>query len=691
MVCASFGPTPFAVCSSSNSARSSSSAKPYSVSESSRTTRLVASRAGLAEPQPGQRAGRAGDRQPDAADLDHRAVRAERGDRAADARDHRARLSRAPRSSAGLRRAAPELADRQRQRVGGVGRARGLGQAQQPGDHRPHLRLVRRARPGDGGLDLARRVQRHRDARPGRGDDRQPGDLRGAHHRADVVLAEHPLDGDDVGRDARRSPPRSRRPGPAAGARSSASAAVRTTSTCTSASGRPGRTVDDAEPHRVMPGSTPSTRTASSLTDLERSFDAALRGEARRATRRRTVSVPYVGVHPTSASAGTARAAEPGLPRLRRAGRVSAAGSRGAPTSPGHGSGDVGVFLFVLGGWVVSRLPARVRARLRRLPGRRPQRRGARLPDAQPVQVRASGAVDHAAAVLHRAGRHRPARRRGLPAPARVPQPGDAERGRRGRPGDQRRVRGGPAVARVAQRSIDAFIGSAADHVRFWAGRRVPRLPAGHRGGAEPAARSPAWTAGRSSSPTSTRTPSSGAEKIKPWGMIGVIVAAAGGRHQQLRSSTWSTGSTTASGAPRRSTRPGTSSSSSGRRTCSDHPAPIPRGRRRCAAGALAGCGSDRPAGVPDVSPGRLVSGSFVSALRGGLDTGWTIARPPGHDDDRLPVLVVLHGRGAAPHRRLRREPVSRPVPRQAVAPRHPAVRDRVGGRRRPRLLAPAP
>ncbi len=45
MVCASFGPTPFAVCSSSNRARSSSSAKPYSVSESSRTTSEVASRA----------------------------------------------------------------------------------------------------------------------------------------------------------------------------------------------------------------------------------------------------------------------------------------------------------------------------------------------------------------------------------------------------------------------------------------------------------------------------------------------------------------------------------------------------------------------------------------------------------------------------------------------------------------------
>ena len=64
------------------------------------------------------------------------------------------------------------------------------------------------------------------------------------------------------------------------------------------------------------------------------------------------------------------------------------------------------------------------------------------------------------------------------------------------------------------------------------------------------------------------------------------------------------------------------------------------------AAGVLAACGSDRPAGVPDVSPGRAESGSFVSRLRGGVETGWTIARPPGHDRDRLRVLVALHGRG---------------------------------------------
>jgi acetyl esterase/lipase len=69
-------------------------------------------------------------------------------------------------------------------------------------------------------------------------------------------------------------------------------------------------------------------------------------------------------------------------------------------------------------------------------------------------------------------------------------------------------------------------------------------------------------------------------------------------------------------------------------------------GSAAAAAGTLAGCGSDRPSGVPSVSPGRTDSGSFLSKYRGGVDTGWTIARPPAHDDDRLPVVVVLHGRG---------------------------------------------
>ncbi|MCW2762049.1 MAG: hypothetical protein JWR85_2250 [Marmoricola sp.] len=61
------------------------------------------------------------------------------------------------------------------------------------------------------------------------------------------------------------------------------------------------------------------------------------------------------------------------------------------------------------------------------------------------------------------------------------------------------------------------------------------------------------------------------------------------------------------------------------------------------------------PGRVPDATPGRIVSGSFVSGARGGVPTGWTIARPPGVSGE-LPVLVVLHGLGGdhrtamAPH-----------------------------------------
>ena len=48
---------------------------------------------------------------------------------------------------------------------------------------------------------------------------------------------------------------------------------------------------------------------------------------------------------------------------------------------------------------------------------------------------------------------------------------------------------------------------------------------------------------------------------------------------------------------------------------------------------------------VPDVSPGRTVSGSFRSDARLGQGCGWTIGFPPGEVRD-LPVVVVLHGRG---------------------------------------------
>lgn len=58
---------------------------------------------------------------------------------------------------------------------------------------------------------------------------------------------------------------------------------------------------------------------------------------------------------------------------------------------------------------------------------------------------------------------------------------------------------------------------------------------------------------------------------------------------------------------------------------------------------ALAGC-SGLPAGVPDVSTGPTVSGTFRSRYRH-TDVGWTVAWPPGHSG-RLPVLVFLHTRG---------------------------------------------
>lgn len=51
------------------------------------------------------------------------------------------------------------------------------------------------------------------------------------------------------------------------------------------------------------------------------------------------------------------------------------------------------------------------------------------------------------------------------------------------------------------------------------------------------------------------------------------------------------------------------------------------------------------PRDVPDVAPGPMAGGSFRSARRGGVDTGWSLARPPGQHAD-LPVAVVLHGRG---------------------------------------------
>jgi S-formylglutathione hydrolase FrmB len=53
------------------------------------------------------------------------------------------------------------------------------------------------------------------------------------------------------------------------------------------------------------------------------------------------------------------------------------------------------------------------------------------------------------------------------------------------------------------------------------------------------------------------------------------------------------------------------------------------------------------PGVIPDVQPGPMARGEFVSAARLGVSCGWAISYPPGAaQGDALPVLVVLHGYG---------------------------------------------
>jgi enterochelin esterase-like enzyme len=50
---------------------------------------------------------------------------------------------------------------------------------------------------------------------------------------------------------------------------------------------------------------------------------------------------------------------------------------------------------------------------------------------------------------------------------------------------------------------------------------------------------------------------------------------------------------------------------------------------------------------IPDIAPGPVEEGSFVSAARGGVETGWSLILPPGSQGDGLPVVVAMHGLGA--------------------------------------------
>ena len=124
--CASRGPTPLAVCSSSNSCFASSSANPYRVSESSRTIRRWPAAPRCPTRSPARVLRRAVHGQADPADLDHGPVRRHRGDPPPHARDHRALLSAAlPRTPVrGCRRArhdrSPAPARRRRRRARGA-------------------------------------------------------------------------------------------------------------------------------------------------------------------------------------------------------------------------------------------------------------------------------------------------------------------------------------------------------------------------------------------------------------------------------------------------------------------------------------------------------------------------------------------------------------------------------------------
>ncbi len=88
---------------------------------------------------------------------------------------------------------APDVADGEREGVGGVGGLGRFGEPQQPGDHGTDLRLVGASAAGDGGLDLAGGVQGDGDAATGGAQDGDGAGLGSAHDRADVVLAEDAL------------------------------------------------------------------------------------------------------------------------------------------------------------------------------------------------------------------------------------------------------------------------------------------------------------------------------------------------------------------------------------------------------------------------------------------------------------------------------------------------------------------
>ena len=53
----------------------------------------------------------------------------------------------------------------------------------------------------------------------------------------------------------------------------------------------------------------------------------------------------------------------------------------------------------------------------------------------------------------------------------------------------------------------------------------------------------------------------------------------------------------------------------------------------------------DQPSPSSAKTASTYFTGSFVSAARGGVETKWAIAVPPGHYGQRLRTVIALHGR----------------------------------------------
>lgn len=89
-------------------------------------------------------------------------------------------------------------------------------------------------------------------------------------------------------------------------------------------------------------------------------------------------------------------------------------------------------------------------------------------------------------------------------------------------------------------------------------------------------------------------------------------------------------------------------------------------------AALLSGCAADRTVrrsgSAPTPGTPRQLSGTFRSGAMAGRQVGWSLLRPPGSGSDRLPVCVVLHGRGGTWRSAYDRLALTRELPRASRA-----------------------